>query len=137
MPTPDELRTDFNTVVDDNGLPCLITNYTTQTFNSSGYDDEQLPSISGTAVSGGCIIQPIGPSDKQYVERGVVLWNDTKMFIAGSLNISANSTVVVGNTGSMYQVLPQGIVRHDVSGATVFQEVYLRQIASGQHAGVV
>lgn len=135
MPTPNELRNDFNSVVDENGIPITITNYPTITFGA-GFDDEQLPSSSGTSTSGGCILQPIGAGDRQYVERGLVTWNDSKMFIAGSLPISGNSLITIGNTGSYYEVLPQGIIQYQVSGTLIYQTVYVRQTASGQHAGV-
>ena len=137
MPTPSELRNDFNETIDENGIPCTITNYPTITFTNTGYDDEQLVSASGTATSGGCLLLPIGASDRQYVEQGLVLWNDQKAFLAGSLPISGNSIILVGNAGSLYEVLPQGIKRYDVSGTTIYQTAYIRSIISGQHAGVV
>ena len=122
----------FNTA----GVPILITNYPTITFNNTGYDDEQLVSASGTNTSGAGILQPIGAGDRQYVERGLVTWNDSKLFLAGSIGISGNSVVTVGNAGSLYEVLPQGIQRWDVSGVTIYQTAYIRQVYSGQHAGV-
>ena len=136
MPTPTELRTDFNNVIDENGISIRIINYPNIGFANAGYDDEQLISASGTSTSGGCIHMPIGPSDRQYVEQGLIMWNDSKMFIAGSIGISGNSVIAIGNTGSLFEVLPQGILRYDVSGTTIYQKVFIRQTASGQHAGV-
>lgn len=135
MVTSTELRSDFNDVIDENSTPVRIVYYDTQTF-TTGYDDEQLVSASGTAVSGGCIIQPIGPSDRQYVERGLVDWNDSKIFLAGSIDTRQNMVLTIGNTGSLYEVLNNGLWRYDVSGTTIYQRLYIRKIVSGQHAGL-
>ena len=137
MPTPNELATDFNTVIDENGIPCTITYYPTKTFTNASYDDEQLVSASGTTISGGIIMLPIGPGDRQYIEQGVADWNDSKAFLAGSLALQQNMVITVGNTGSLYEVLTNGLLRYDVSGTTIYQRVMLRKIVSGQHPGVV
>ena len=136
MPTPTELRDDFNTVIDENGTSCTIRNYPTITFTNTGYDDEQLISASGTLTSGGCVLMPIGPSDREYFERGLVTHNDSKLYLAGSIGVSGNSVITVGNTGSMFEVLPQGVKRYDVSGTTIYQIVYARNFFSGQHVGI-
>ena len=107
MPTPTEMRTKATEIIDKNGVPILITTYDTQTFDNTGYDDEQLPSASGTQISGGGVLLPIGQSDSQYVERGLADWNDSKLYIAGSLSTDSNMQVVVGNNGSLFFVLPQ------------------------------
>ena len=136
MPTPTELRTTFNEVIDENSTPIRITYYNTQTFTAASYDDEQLVNASGVSVSGGCILQPIGASDKQYIDQGLADWNDSKMFLAGSIDTKTNMQVLVGNNGSLYYVLPNGITRYDVSGTTIYQRVFVRKLVSGQHPGL-
>ena len=134
---PSELQSDFNDVVNENGIPCRFVNYDTTTFTTTDYDDAQLASASGTAVSGGGIIQPIGASDKQFVERGLVNWNDSKLYFAGSIATNPNMLVTVGNTGSLYFVLPEGIKKWDVSGTTIYQMAFVRRLESGQHPNVI
>lgn len=135
MPTPTELRSDFVEVVNENGTDCTITSYGTITFGT-GYDDEQLISASGATISGGIILLPIGESDRQYVEQGLADWNDSKAYLAGSIATRENMVLTIGNSGSLYEVLRNGIMRYDVSGTTIYQRLFLRKIASGQHPGV-
>ena len=137
MPTPQELITDINEIIKEIGTPTTFTTYGTQTFATGGYDDEQLPVSSGTTFSGGAIIIPIGQADKQYVEQGLVNWNDTKIIVTGSLLLKTNMLITLGNTGSYYEVLPRGIMSWTISGTNVYHEVFLRQTFSGQHAGLI
>lgn len=136
MPTPIEMQSGATRVFESYGTPVLVTNYPTITFDADGYDDEQLISASGTSTSGAGILQPIGNSDRSYVEAGLVTNNDNKLFLPGSIPVSGNSQLTIGNTGSLYQVLPQGIRRYDVSGVTIYQTVFVREIYAGQHPGV-
>jgi hypothetical protein len=128
MGTPEQARTQFNSIIQKYGTPCAIQYWTNGSiaYSSSDYDDQLLNAGSSTVVSGGCIIQPIGQGDAQFVEQGVLQRDDVKMFLAGSIAIVSNAQVTIGNTGSIYNIVPDTIQRWDLSGTTIYQVVYLR-----------
>jgi hypothetical protein len=136
VPTPTEALQKTNEIIEKNGLPVTITTYTTSTFNNTGYDDEQLISASGTTISGGGVLLPLGASDKQYVEQGLADWNDSKLYLTGSLTTNPNMQVRVGNNGSLYHVLQMGIKKWAVSGTVIYQTCFVRKHVSGQHPGL-
>ena len=128
MPTPTELREDFNTVIDENGTPITVRYWSTGSifYTATDYDDEALNTGSSTVISGAGIIMPVGPGDTQYIHQGKLLADDMKLFVAGSLTLISNARITVGNTGSVYEVVPDMLQRWDVSGTTIYQKAFIR-----------
>ena len=128
MVTTNEMRSQFNRIMTRYGTSCNIRYWAVGSsfYSTSDYDEETLAAGSSSNISGLIVIQPIGAGDLQYLEQGKIQRDDVKGFIAGSINFLANARVTIGNTGSVYDIIPDYIRRWDMSGTTIYHEVFLR-----------
>jgi len=139
--TADEMKSDVNSVITNYGTNVYIKKYTI------GYD-----SIYGT-TSGVTLVgsawckgyqQPInlisrnGASDDiQFLEQGKIKLNDSKLYLAGSVNLSGNLVKIgVGSpTPIEYEILPRGVVPFYYSGEKIYQKAYIRILNTGSYIG--
>lgn len=130
--TPAQAGSDFSEIVRLHGIPITILYWPQSSiFYQTDYDQERTPATSGTTISGGAIIQPIGTGDAQYLEQGKLQKDDMKMYVAGSLTMPSNSIITIGNTGSKYDIVPDTIRRWDLSGTTIYQQAFIRTRPEG------
>lgn len=73
--------------------------------------------------------------DVKYMEQGLLRSDDKKMFVHGSISITTHSLITIGNNGSQYTILPQGVVPHEISGVNIYQTAYIRQYTGGSYYG--
>lgn len=124
MPTPIQMQTDFEQVLIENGTSCTFTSHQ-QTF-SGLYNEMLYQAGSNTTTSGLALFIPVGPSDAQFLPQGQISLYPRKMFVHGSINLTADS-VVVDSTGSAFAVIPgMGIIDETVSGTIIFRQAYVR-----------
>ena len=125
---PRQAGSDFNEVIRRQGTDVTIRFWPAGSliFDTTEYDDVVRFAGSSVIESGGTILLPLGRSDLAYVEQGKLNSTDVKMYFAGSLNVVPNAEITVGNTGSIYTILPDGIKRHEISGIVVYQEAFGR-----------
>lgn len=130
MGLPDTMQGQFNGIVDNFGTVCTIQYWSAGSiyYTAGSYDDETLQAGSSTVISGGCILQPIGQGDTQFIQQGKITIDDAKAYFAGSLTVISNAIVTIGNTGSQFTIIPDTIQRWEVSGAVIYQKAYLRTL---------
>lgn len=139
MFNPSGLRADVSSLLDAYGTPITIKYYTANTFSGTSYDEEYFFVASGLTVSGAGIVQALSDKmsggDKKYLEQGLLRTDDKKLFIHGSINITTQSLVTIGNNGSQYTILPQGIIPHEISGINIYSTAYMRAYTGGSYYG--
>ena len=125
--------TDFENVVLDVGVPVTIINYSYRTYSGTEYDDEYTVKASGTSINTFGIVQPLGQkpfsSDFVYLQQGKIGINDCKMYICGSIPITAEARITLNN-GSIFAVAGEGILSFpETTGSPlnypVYKKVYL------------
>ena len=140
MFNPSGLRADVKTLMESYGTPITIKYYTATTYSGTSYDEEYYFVASGTTISGAAIVQALNSSkmaggDVKYMEQGLLRSDDKKMFVHGSISITTHSLITIGNNGSQYTILPQGVVPHEISGVNIYQTAYIRQYTGGSYYG--
>jgi hypothetical protein len=120
----------------DNSIPILIK-YVSFTFNAGSYDDDETQTLVGSQFVSG-IVFPIrnkfGSQEALLLEQGVLFTKDKALFINGSVSLSGNVLIGLGNpvgTGEVYSVVPNGIFPYTVGGSTIYNKVFIRNTIPG------
>lgn len=96
-------------------------------FNTGSYDVGYYNTGSANVVSGLGVLQPMGRGDASFIHQGRLQQDDVVLYFTGSIIVDSNARITVGNTGSVYDVVPDIMVqRWDISGTTIYQKAYLR-----------
>lgn len=127
--TPTQIGSDVNEIIRQHGTFCTIRYWAagSEAYTVTDYDDATLANGSSTVISGGCLAFPLSKSDSVYVQQGLLKMDDMKAYFAGSITLTPNAVLTIGNTGSLYDVLPDNIRRYDFSGVTVYQTAFVRK----------
>lgn len=131
MVTSVSVLSDVEAVLNEIGAPFVVKSWAqgVATYSGADYDEEYLPTGSNTvgsvSISSGVgFVQPLGNSEKSYLEQGLLKEGDIVLFMHGSISVSSNMMVtIMGNT---YDVLSQGVLNHSVVGSVAYRKVYLR-----------
>ena len=122
---PTDFRSDFDSVLNENGVPVAITNYT---ISYSGTDYDQEYRSGTTTINTVGIVQPLNQStsstDFQFVQQGKAGYKDSKVYLAGSISVQNNSRLSAA--GSSFEILEGGIIPWDVSGTTIYKKCFIR-----------
>ena len=115
---------DLSTIVRTHGIPYSMQLYTGSPYNEYG---EETPTASGTVITGSLVVFPLGKTDRQYVEQGLLTAAERKVFIGSMLSANApnESAVLVFGAGS-YSIIPGMLWNYDVEGATVYYKAYVK-----------
>ena len=112
-------RTEVDSAIENFGELCRIR-YFTEAFTDANYDEATL-TISGTDYWISGFPQPLSLSatrggrsstEAQLLEQGDLLSSDTKLYLAGSINVSGTMRIGIGSRASNmeeYSVLQEGV----------------------------
>ena len=136
---PTDLITDFENALTEVGQPITITYQSgTSTFTATDYD-EALWNTGSRTISGAGFLQPLSSknagADYKYLQEGKLKYDDSKLYITGSMTTAGDMRVVVGSTGSEYKVLPEGVQEFQISGTVIFKKVYVRYLTGTNYYG--
>ena len=115
--------------------------YYTESFGAgSYYDDAVTVSQSGVTFWTSGVVLPItqtrGSEDAVLVEQGLLLTNDSKLYIAGSIPTSGTIKVGLGNpTTAEYSIIGNGIINWSVNETDILKKLYIRQLTNGSFIG--
>lgn len=108
----------------------------------SYYDDNITLTQSGADFWSSGIVLPInssrGSNDAVLVEQGLLLTNDTKLYIQGSIDTSGIIKIGLGSATTMvneYSILDDGIIKYSVNQVDVLKKIYLRRLTNGSLIG--
>lgn len=121
---PSAIQTDFETFLTEHGTSITITNHTI--WYSGLYEAAYYKTGSDVTTSGLAFFNTLGPQDLQILPQGQAHLFPRIMFVHGSVDIRADSTVV-DSTGSRFQVIPGlGIHNEILSGTAIYHKAYIR-----------
>jgi len=104
------------------------------------YDDDIKLVQSGTDLWTSGVILPIngerGSNDAVLLEQGKILTNDTKLYIAGTINTSGTLRVGLGSPiDGEYSLLSQGVTKWNVNQTAILKKLYVRKLLTGSLTG--
>lgn len=118
------------------GRPLRIRYYT-ETIGSV-WDDERILSLSGTDIYISGIIQKIdstkGSEDQVLQEEGRIKFDDSKMFVAGSIDTTSGArifTISISGLNTVYREITQGAIMPQYYGDNIYKKLYLRFLEGG------
>lgn len=134
----EELITSFDNVIKEIGVPIAINTFTSS-FSGADYDDEYI-TLAGSHYGSGTFFpvtlkDSYGGMEKKYLEEGKIKIDDLKLYTPNSLTITSNSKVSIA--GSIYKVLPMGILNYSVAGSGVYNKSYIRILNTGSFWGMI
>ena len=110
----------------------------TRSYSGTDYDQE-LVTQSGVDVWMKMIHYTVGKSstDRDYLEQGVILKDDRKVFFAGSLTINSFMKLGLGSPirNEYGFIAPAGVQNWSISGVSIFTEAYIRRLTNGSFIG--
>jgi len=122
-----EVITTFENTLKEGAVPITVENFT-RTYTDSDYDIETLSG--GVVTSGIGMIQPLslkqGGAELMYLEQGLLKEQDSRLFVTGSIDIQSDSRITVGDGGSVYNIIPPGVIPWTISGTDVYKKAYIR-----------
>lgn len=133
------LRTTFNEVVKDVGLPIRFRFFTVSR-DSDDYDDENNLLASGNDVWVSGVVQPIdrtrGSKESVLLQQGKLLQDDQRLYVAGSIDTSGTWRVGLGSPiDQEYSMAEAGVIAWPVENVNVYKKVYIRALPNGSLAG--
>ena len=138
-----ELRDDLQRLFDSDYGQDVCLKFYSVSGATSGYDDGKVLVQSGNTLWCRGMKQPIsskfGSTDAQLVQQGRILFDDSKLYVNGSVYTNGTQPIKVG-IGSpspvWFRTLPEGVdTSPDVGGETVYKKFYLRYLQNGSLAG--
>ena len=103
---------------------------------SGVYDDDVSYSLNSTTWTSGMVF-PIGnskgSSDPILLEQGKLLMSDSKLYLGSSINLSGlGITLGIGSPATQtYSIVPEGIIKYTLGDNTIYQRLYIRNLAGG------
>lgn len=130
---------DFDSLVTKNGQPIRIRYYTV-TYSGADYD-QQFVTPSGSDVW--CygmsfnLDKKTGGEDRSYLEQGLIILNDSKIYIPGSIPIDSLTKLMFGSPaiGSVFAPISNGWFTDYLSGVPILKKVYIRLLNNGSFIG--
>jgi len=118
------------------GRPFRIRYYT-ETIGSV-WDDDRTVALSGASVYVSGVIQKIdqtrGSSDQVLVEEGRINFEDSVIFIAGSVDTTSGVkpfTIAVSGVDQVFRPITPGTNQPQFFGDDVLQKLYVRELPGG------
>ena len=132
-----ELLTDATNTINTYGESIRFRKFTV-TINSGSYDSDQLLTSGADTWTSG-IIQPIGRSEFNLVQQGLLLTNDLKVYVDGSVNVSGTFRIGIGSANppsNEYQLAPNNLIESPfVNGSPIYKKLFLRVLTTGSLQG--
>src|SRR3990167_3788739 len=111
-------------------------------FTTGSYDDD----TSLVYVDAGSIIwttglqQPLdrsrGSVDSFMVEQGLLLEQDSKMYVAATVPTSGMVKIGIGSPPSQeYFIVDNGVISWDINGSAIYKKIYVRHLPGGSILG--
>lgn len=135
----DAYITDFNNALQDEGTNIRLR-YFVKSYVAGGYDDD-ITLTSGTDVWTKAFVQHIdqtrGSSDAVLVQQGILLENDSRIYVQGDVSTSGVFKLQIGSpSGEQYGVIDNGIVPSPlVNGSLIYKKLYGRVLPTGSMYG--
>jgi hypothetical protein len=132
--TASGVRQDFNSVLENGNV--VRFRYFNSSFVTGSFDDVIILTQSGVDFYTSGLILPLeikeGSKDALLVEQGLLLLNDLKMFVAGTVQTSGLFKIGIGSpTGFEYSTIEPGVKSPEIGGAIIFKRLYLRRLITG------
>lgn len=138
MGIPTDAGSEFNKTVTNFGEKVRLRTYL-QSFSGAAYDDPFV-TTSGNDLWFYGMIQPLdvntGGEDYKYLQAGVIRFNDSRLFVPGSVTLDEKNKykLFIGGSPSVttpYEIVPNGVIPWNVSGTEVYKKVYVRILNGG------
>lgn len=135
------MRSDFNQIVGEAGIPVRIRHYTASYGGGGSYfDDKTSLTASGNDIWASGIVQPIsdikGSYDAILMEQGRILERDSKLFINGNVPTSGIVKIGVGSPiNEEYSIITDGVYAPQFTGSPVYKKIYMRVLLNGSLDG--
>jgi len=131
-----ELLTELQSTINNYGQAVRFR-YFTKTINSGSYDSDILfTSGADTWASG--LVQPIGKSENDLVQQGLLKTNDLKIYFESSVNISGTWKLGIGGSppaNEFFLAEGNSINSPLINGSIIYHKVYVRRLPTGSLFG--
>jgi len=140
MVTSQDLKDDFQQVIDETGFPVRFR-YFEVTYVDDGYDNVSgLKNPTDVWTSG--IKQPInnrdlyGSSQEFHNEQGLLKSDDSKLYVLADVNISGEMKIGIGSPiQNEYGIIEGGARTWNAQGDEVYHKLYIRRLTNGSLIG--
>ena len=145
MVTFNDLRTELDGVINEVGVPIRLRYYSFA-YSGTEYDSVAYLTQSGTDVWVSGVIFPVGgktsSDDWKLMEQGRLTFNDSKLYINGSVNLTPVSGVIKLGVGSptntnQYYITDNGVQTQSIGGSFVYNKCYIRILNNGSFANQI
>ena len=115
----------------------LRIRYYTETIGSVWDDDRTTAGSGNDLYVSGMVLNidsTAGTDDQVLVEEGRIKFNDTKFYVAGSLDTTSGVkifTVAISGVDAVYRQVTPGLNRPQFLGDSVYKKIYGRLIPGG------
>lgn len=105
----------------------------------SFYDDDLTLTQVGPDLYVSGMVQSLdnteGSDDAILLQQGKILQNDSKLYIAGSIQTSGLFRIGIGSPpGREYAMVPEGVNTEELGGERIFKKVFIRFLPTGSLA---
>lgn len=132
-----ELSIDVQSTIDTYGQQIRFRYFTT-TLNSGSYDSEAV-FTSGTNSWVNGLVQPIGKSEIDLVQQGLLKTNDLKVYVGASVSVSGTWRVGIGGSPTPtneYTLTEENLVESPmINGSRCYTKMFVRRITTGSLFG--
>lgn len=137
MAFANELFQDANSFIETYGEQIRFRFFTVTATSGNVYDDDFSLAKSGndTWVSG--LVHPIGNSEVQLVQQGLLNQDDLKVYVDGGVNLSGLWKLGIGGSppAKEYSLAEKNVVDSpQVNGSVIYQKMFVRQLTTGSIA---
>ena len=108
--------------------------YFDTTFKAGSYDDDITLVRSGTDTWVSGLVQPLGQSEANLLQQGLLKRDDLKVYVDGTVVTSGTWKVGIGGSppAGEYALAEDNMVDSPfVNGSLTYQKMFLRQIPTG------
>jgi len=131
------LATDAFRYQTKNAGKTLLLRYYTETVGSV-WDDDRTLTRSGTDLYVSGIVENIdstlGGDDHVLLEEGRIRFDDTKFFVAGSIDTTSGVkafTLTISGVDDVFHAITPGVIKPQFLGDSVYKKIYGRLIPGG------
>ena|SRR3990167_3102496 len=126
----------LNSIINKTGTQIRVR-YFTQTVGSVWDDDTSLVQSGNDLWTSGVFLplsNQVGGADRMLVEQGRIQYDDTKLFMHGSLLLISGNIQLKIHIGSPispskeYSVIPPGPIGYSVQDTPIYKFAYIRRI---------
>lgn len=133
-----DVQDKFEDTVTVNGVLIRMRTYV-PSYSGTDYDNAYVTASGSDAWFMG-MQQPLdirnGGKDYKFIQQGLIQFDDSKVYIPGSISItSANKYKLwLGGSPSIttpYEIVENGVIPWNISGVDIYKKVYIRILNGG------